>query len=134
MDNATNTGESHKTESHEGDKAMLRPASVAVRVPDDLEFLMNFFLTTPTSSPIELQPAEPGFQEVMGTDNHTNAAAPAARTTAVVQTEPACSAKMGSSSASNGKSRKGNRANRINQRPCSDCQRQQKKVLRSGPE
>ncbi|KAL5533464.1 hypothetical protein ACEPAF_5240 [Sanghuangporus sanghuang] len=125
MDNTTGTGESHKAEPHEGDKAT---PSVALLVPDDLEFLMNFYLTTPTSSPIELQPAEPGRQEVISADDHTNAAAPAAQTAAVVQTESACSVKKGSSSASKGKSRKGNRANKINQRPCSDCQRQQKKV------
>ncbi|KAL5490644.1 hypothetical protein ACEPAI_5478 [Sanghuangporus weigelae] len=115
MDNTTNTGESCETEPHEGDKAT---SSVTLRVPDDLEFLMNFFLTTPTSSPIELQPAESGFQEVISADDHTNAAAPAAQTAAAVQTESACSVKKGSSSASRGKSHKGNRTNKINQRPC----------------
>ncbi|KAL5528899.1 hypothetical protein ACEPAG_4873 [Sanghuangporus baumii] len=75
-----------------------RPASVALRIPDDLEFLMNFYLNTPTSSPIELQPAEPGCQEVISASEHTNAAAPAAQTAAVVQTEPACSVKKGSTS------------------------------------
>ncbi|KAL5490643.1 hypothetical protein ACEPAI_5477 [Sanghuangporus weigelae] len=120
MDNTTSTSESFKAELREGDNKVTR-------VPDDLEFLMNFYSTTPTSSPIELQPAWLFCQEVISTGAHTDAAAPAAQTTALAQTESACLVKKGSGSASKGKSRKGNRANKINQRPCSDCQRQQKK-------
>ncbi|KAL5511989.1 hypothetical protein ACEPAH_5208 [Sanghuangporus vaninii] len=129
MDNTMSTGESRKTQLREGDKEM---PSVTLLVPDDLEFLMNFYLTAPTinSNPIELQPAELFCQEVISTDTHTNAAAPAARPTAVVQTESACSVMKDSVLVSKGKSSKGNRDNTMeekNWRPCSYCQKQQKK-------
>ncbi|KAL5528900.1 hypothetical protein ACEPAG_4874 [Sanghuangporus baumii] len=88
---------------------------------------MNLYSTTPTSSPIELQPAGLFGQGFVSTGVNTNAAAPAAQTAAVVQTETACSVKKGSSLTSRGKSCKGNHANRINRRPYSDCQRHQQK-------
>ncbi|KAL5511988.1 hypothetical protein ACEPAH_5207 [Sanghuangporus vaninii] len=124
MDNTMGTGESRKTQRREGDKEM---PSTTLLVPDDFGFLMDFYFTTPTSNPIELQPGELFCQEVISSDTHTNAAAPATQTTAVVQTESACSVMKDPILVLKEKSRKGNRANKINQRPCSDCQKQQKK-------
>ncbi|KAL5528901.1 hypothetical protein ACEPAG_4875 [Sanghuangporus baumii] len=122
MDNATGTGESYKAELHEGDNK-------ATCVSDDLEVLMNFYSTTSTCSPIELQPSDIFCQEVISTTDALSN--PAVQTIAVAQTESTCSIMKDSTPASKGKSRKGNRGNKPegkNWRPCSYCQKQQKKV------